>query len=189
MVDITLQYTPQRGKRPPLARFRPLPEWILRVTVTAAAAYSGQLRTARCGLNARGHIMRNNEPRQYLVLVGLLGLLLAGASPAAESLIAPIEAAIRAKLGRYLYGADADRLATVTAARLRERDLSLAVVETVTDGLIAQGLAEAGAAIAARAFSSWNPYKSRMTRTISRRSAIRSVDLGRGQELSLFGLP
>ena len=68
----------------------------------------------------------------------------------AEALIAPVEAAIRARVGKYLYGADAERLATVTAALLRQRGLSLAVVETITDGLIAQELGEAGADLAAR---------------------------------------
>lgn len=68
----------------------------------------------------------------------------------AEALIAPVEAAIRAKLGKHVYGADGERLAAVTAARLRQRGLSLAVVETITGGLIAQELAEAGAELTAR---------------------------------------
>ncbi|MHB0877627.1 MAG: CinA family nicotinamide mononucleotide deamidase-related protein [Anaerolineae bacterium] len=65
----------------------------------------------------------------------------------AEGLIAPVEAAIHGNLSGYVYGADAERLANVVAAQLGRRALAIAVVETITDGLIAQELSEAGATL------------------------------------------
>jgi nicotinamide-nucleotide amidase len=56
----------------------------------------------------------------------------------AESLIAPLEAEIRARLGDAVFGSDREALEEVTGRFLRERGLRLAVAESLTGG----GLAE-----------------------------------------------
>jgi nicotinamide-nucleotide amidase len=61
----------------------------------------------------------------------------------AESLIADLEAEIRARLGRYIYGEGRQTLEEVVVRMLAERDLSLALAETNTQGAIAQALREA----------------------------------------------
>ncbi|HHX45579.1 MAG TPA: CinA family nicotinamide mononucleotide deamidase-related protein, partial [Chloroflexi bacterium] len=63
--------------------------------------------------------------------------------PEAEALIAPVEAAVRERIGEYIFGVDQDRMGDVLAALLAARGLRLAVAETVTAGEIAQWLSKA----------------------------------------------
>lgn len=53
-----------------------------------------------------------------------------------EQLIAPVEAAIRERAGRYLYGIDDQTLEVVIGRQLREMGLTLAVAESCTGGLL-----------------------------------------------------
>lgn len=61
----------------------------------------------------------------------------------ADALIAPLEAALRARIGEYVFGVDRDTIGDVLAALLAERGLRLAVAETVTTGELAQWLSKA----------------------------------------------
>jgi nicotinamide-nucleotide amidase len=63
----------------------------------------------------------------------------------AEALIADLEAEIRARLGRYIYGEGEQTLEEAVVQMLAERGLSLALAETNRQGAIAQGLREAAA--------------------------------------------
>lgn len=64
---------------------------------------------------------------------------------AAEAMIAPVEAAIRARVGDWILGTDEDTLEGVVDRLLVARGLRLGVVETVTGGLVAHRLTAAGA--------------------------------------------
>ncbi|UFP96474.1 competence/damage-inducible protein A [Gloeobacter morelensis] len=59
---------------------------------------------------------------------------------AAESLIAPIEASLRAIAGLDCYGADEETLASVSAALLVRTGTTLAVAESCTGGMLAEAL-------------------------------------------------
>ncbi len=61
----------------------------------------------------------------------------AATTTAAAALIAPVEAAIRERLGHSIYGADEETLAGVVAALLRQRRATLALLETNTSGQMA----------------------------------------------------
>jgi nicotinamide-nucleotide amidase len=69
----------------------------------------------------------------------------------AEALIAPVEADIRARLGEYVFGIDTQTLSDVVTETLVAKGLRLAVVETVTQGHMAQQLG--GASCGANAFA------------------------------------
>jgi nicotinamide-nucleotide amidase len=60
---------------------------------------------------------------------------------AAEALLAPVEAEIRARTGSLCYGTDADSLASVVLQQLRGRGETLAVAESCTGGGIGAALA------------------------------------------------
>jgi len=62
---------------------------------------------------------------------------------AAERLIAPVEAEIRARLGEAVFGADADTLESVVGGRLRALGTRAALVEVGTAGSAAERLASA----------------------------------------------
>ncbi len=64
---------------------------------------------------------------------------------AADALIAPVEAAIRARIGDWILGADDDTLESVIDRLLAAQGLHLAVIETATGGLVAHRLTAAGA--------------------------------------------
>ncbi|WP_258360077.1 competence/damage-inducible protein A [Moorella sulfitireducens (nom. illeg.)] len=61
----------------------------------------------------------------------------AGNPEQARELIMPLEAAIRERLGDYIFGSDADTLEGVTGTILAGRHLTLAVAESCTGGLLA----------------------------------------------------
>jgi nicotinamide-nucleotide amidase len=61
----------------------------------------------------------------------------------AMALIAPVEAELRQRLGAFVFGIDQQTLADVVTDLLAERGLRLAVVETVTQGELAQQLGNA----------------------------------------------
>ncbi|WP_261553822.1 competence/damage-inducible protein A [Frankia tisae] len=61
---------------------------------------------------------------------------------AAETLIAPVEAAARAALGAGVYGGDEDSLESVVLGLLRARSATLAVAESITGGLLAGRLTD-----------------------------------------------
>jgi nicotinamide-nucleotide amidase len=61
----------------------------------------------------------------------------------ADRLIAEMEEKLRERLGDVIYGLEAQKLEEVVAAMVAERGLSVAVVETNTQGLIAQRLENA----------------------------------------------
>jgi nicotinamide-nucleotide amidase len=67
----------------------------------------------------------------------------AGNEAQADRLIAEMEEKLRERLGDVIYGIEAQKLEDVVAAMVAERDLSVAVVETNTQGLIAQRLENA----------------------------------------------
>jgi nicotinamide-nucleotide amidase len=54
----------------------------------------------------------------------------------AEGLISPVEAEIRKRLGRFIVGVDEKQIEEVVGQMLRERELTLAVAESCTGGLI-----------------------------------------------------
>jgi len=60
---------------------------------------------------------------------------------AAEALLAPVEAEIRARTGTLCYGVDDDSLAAVVLAALRQRGQTLAVAESCTGGGLGAALA------------------------------------------------
>ena len=62
----------------------------------------------------------------------------------ALAMIVPIEAVVRERLSEYVYGADGERLAATVVALARRGNRRIALVETLTGGLIAQELLEAG---------------------------------------------
>jgi len=61
----------------------------------------------------------------------------------ADRLIAEMEEKLRERLGDVIYGIEAQKLEDVVAAMVAERGLSVAIVETNTQGLIAQRLENA----------------------------------------------
>jgi competence/damage-inducible protein CinA-like protein len=69
----------------------------------------------------------------------------------ARTLIAPVEAAVRQRLGDVVYGTDGDTLEGVVAAGLEARALTLALVEAGTGGLVTERLTAGGAAARVRA--------------------------------------
>jgi nicotinamide-nucleotide amidase len=58
----------------------------------------------------------------------------------AEGLIAPVEAELRARLGSVIYGEGSETLAAVVARLLAERGLTLALIDGVTHGEVAERL-------------------------------------------------
>jgi nicotinamide-nucleotide amidase len=68
--------------------------------------------------------------------------LTARASDAAQarSMLAPLEAEIRQRVGEHIYGADDESLESVAGRMLREAGLTLAVAESCTGGLIGHRL-------------------------------------------------
>jgi len=60
----------------------------------------------------------------------------AGTREAAEGMIAPVEAEIRRRLGRHIYGVDGETLETVVGKLLRSAGKRLAAAESCTGGLI-----------------------------------------------------
>jgi hypothetical protein len=61
----------------------------------------------------------------------------------ADRLIAPVEAAVRERLGSLIFGADEDTLESVVLAELRRRGESLAILESGTAGRLSGKLAVA----------------------------------------------
>jgi len=59
---------------------------------------------------------------------------------AARALIAPVEAAVRARLGDVVFGTDGETLESVVAARLADTGRTLGLVEVGTGGLVAERL-------------------------------------------------
>lgn len=64
----------------------------------------------------------------------------------AEALNAAMEATVRERVGKFIFGVDADTLESVVAQVLTDRSLSLASVECGTNGLLGGRLATIGAA-------------------------------------------
>ena len=64
----------------------------------------------------------------------------AGDSVAAQATIAPVEAAIREKLGELVYGVDDDTVEAVVVRELLARGTTVATAESVTAGLVAHRL-------------------------------------------------
>jgi nicotinamide-nucleotide amidase len=64
----------------------------------------------------------------------------AGTREAAEALIAPVERALRERLGADVYGGDDESLEAVVIERLQARGQTLATAEAVTGGLLAARL-------------------------------------------------
>jgi nicotinamide-nucleotide amidase len=107
------------------------------------------------------HVLAMGEPRVEEALDGLLGggnptlaplvsggavhLRLTAKAPdqaAAAALLAPLEAAVRQRLGPRVWGADEETLEEVLGRRLRGRGLSLALGESCTGGLVAHRLTQ-----------------------------------------------
>ncbi|RJP21820.1 MAG: CinA family nicotinamide mononucleotide deamidase-related protein [Candidatus Abyssobacteria bacterium SURF_5] len=88
------------------------------------------------------------EPAQIL-----LRITAKGASPSeAKAKIAAVEAEIRNRLGRLIFGTDAETLEGVVTALLVKDKKSVALVETLTGGAIAQGFVSAGGSTLTESF-------------------------------------
>lgn len=70
----------------------------------------------------------------------------AGTRAEAEALIAPVESAIRARIGGWIHGTDGDTLEGAIDALLLARGWRIALVESVSGGLAAHRLSAIGAA-------------------------------------------
>lgn len=68
---------------------------------------------------------------------------------AAAGLLAPVEAAVRGRLGAWIYGTDTDALGGAVARELAQRGLTIAVAESCTGGLLSERLTEAPGSSAA----------------------------------------
>ncbi len=108
-----------------------------------------------------GHLMTGANPTVGLAAhVGRADVrITARASTAAEAqaLIAPVEAEIRQRLGKGIYGVDEETLAGVTAALLKRRGADLAILESNTQGLIARALQEAAPNLSLKAMVASHP--------------------------------
>jgi nicotinamide-nucleotide amidase len=62
----------------------------------------------------------------------------------ADTLIAPLEAEVRRRLGVAIYGVDKETVPEVIGGLLSKKKLRLGLVDTLTDGLLARGLSDAG---------------------------------------------
>ena len=62
----------------------------------------------------------------------------------ADTLISPIEADLRQRLGVAIYGVDKETVSEVVGRLLAERDLKLAVIDMLTEGQVVRELTEAG---------------------------------------------
>ena len=62
----------------------------------------------------------------------------------ADALIAPVEAEIRSRLGEVIFGVDKETLPELLCERLKETGLSIALVDTVTEGLVSRALQNVG---------------------------------------------
>jgi nicotinamide-nucleotide amidase len=70
-----------------------------------------------------------------------LRLMVSGvAADRASALLASAEAALRAKVGRWIYGADEEELTVLILATLRARGMKLAVAESCTGGMLGMRL-------------------------------------------------
>lgn len=63
----------------------------------------------------------------------------------ALQLIAPVEAEVRQRLGRYVFAVDDETLEEAIGKLLREKEITIAVCEDLTGGLVAERLLEADA--------------------------------------------
>lgn len=70
----------------------------------------------------------------------------AGSVEAANAVVAPVEARVRAALGSAIYGIDDDTLDVVLARLLRERGQTVGVAESLTGGLLGERLTAAAGA-------------------------------------------
>lgn len=61
---------------------------------------------------------------------------------AAETLIAPVEKEICARLGSFVYGADEEKMEEIVGKELLDRNLTVATVESCTGGLVASRLTD-----------------------------------------------
>jgi nicotinamide-nucleotide amidase len=62
----------------------------------------------------------------------------------ASKLIAPVEEEVRRLLGRHVFAADDESMEDAVGALLRERNVTIAVYEDITGGLLAERLQQAG---------------------------------------------
>ena len=93
-------------------------------------------------------LMRLNNPTVGLAAhPGQVDIRITAKAPTAQAafdLIAPIEADIRGRLGDYIFGIDQETLVEVVGGLLKQRQLKLAVVDSLTEAVVAQQLREAG---------------------------------------------
>ncbi len=68
----------------------------------------------------------------------------AGTGPEAETLIAPLEAEVRQRLGVAIYGVEKETVPEVVGRLLSEKNLKLGMIDTLTGGLPARDLIGAG---------------------------------------------
>lgn len=79
----------------------------------------------------------------------------------ADRRIDPLEAKVRERVGRHIYGYDTETLFTVVARLLTERGISLAVAESCTGGLIGSSLTDVPGS-SAFFLGGWLTYSNRM---------------------------
>ena len=93
-------------------------------------------------------LMRLSNPTVGLAAhLGQVDIRIAAKAPTlaeADELIAPVEAEVRKRLSDYIFGVDGDTLPGVVGALLKQRQLKIAVLDTMADGEIGRGLAGAG---------------------------------------------
>lgn len=113
------------------------------------AIYTRVLHTVNAGESEIDHriaeLFRTSENPKIAVLAhenlcDVKVMAKAGSREAAEALIAPLEAHVRERLGRFIFGSDGDTIESVVHELLEERGATIAAAESCTGGRVASAL-------------------------------------------------
>ena len=134
------------------AIFRDWVEPRLRGLVTAEVTVTRNIKTMGLGEASVDEVMSEYFGREnpYLGIyskadgIHLRVIARAANTDAARGLIAPVERAVRERLGGYIWGYDDDTPAAAAGAALQARGKTLAVMEFCTGGFLANAITDAG---------------------------------------------